>query len=104
MIASFRARRRGVKRRLPLLCQVSRPPTQSYHDSLRLRTFRDFPYLYRAEVVVGVLARALQRADASLDTVRVRVETGLLPPNDVLSAQAQRARQNVQLIHARVRV
>ena len=49
---------------------------------------------------VGVLERALERADATLETVRVRVEAGLLPPNDVLSSQAQRARQNVQLIQA----
>jgi outer membrane protein len=50
---------------------------------------------------VGVLERALERADASLETVRARVDTGLLPPNDALTAQAQRARQFVQLIQAR---
>ena len=48
-----------------------------------------------------VLERALERSDASLETVRARVESGVLPPNDVLSAEAQRARQNVQLIRAR---
>jgi outer membrane protein len=50
---------------------------------------------------VGVLERALTRADASLGDARARVDAGLSPPNDVLSAQAQRARQNVQLIQAR---
>jgi outer membrane protein len=50
---------------------------------------------------VGVLERALARADASLGDARARVDAGLSPPNDVLSAQAQRARQNVQLIRAR---
>lgn len=49
----------------------------------------------------AVLDRALQRADASLADVRARVDSGLLPPNDVQSAQAQRARQRVQLIQAR---
>ena len=49
---------------------------------------------------VRVLERALERSDASLETVRSRVESGVLPPNDVLSAEAQRARQNVQLIQA----
>jgi outer membrane protein TolC len=33
--------------------------------------------------------------------VRARVDTGLLPPNDVLSAEAQRARQSVRLVQAR---
>lgn len=50
---------------------------------------------------VGVLERSLERADASLETVRARVEAGVLPPNDALSAEAQRARQLVQLIQAR---
>jgi len=57
--------------------------------------------LVMARERVGVLDRALARADASLETVRARVEAGVLPPNDVSSAQAQRARQNVQLIQAR---
>ena len=48
-----------------------------------------------------MLERALERADASLGDVRARVDAGVLPPNDVLSAQAQRARQNVRLIQAR---
>lgn len=48
-----------------------------------------------------VLERALQRADVSLADVRARFESGVLPPNDVQSAQAQRARQRVQLIQAR---
>ena len=48
-----------------------------------------------------VLERALERADAGVSDVRARVETGVLPPNEVLSAQAQRARQNVQLIQSR---
>lgn len=49
----------------------------------------------------AVLERALRRADASLDDVRARFDSGVLPPNDVLSAQAQRARQRVQWIQAR---
>jgi outer membrane protein TolC len=57
--------------------------------------------LVTARAEVGVLQQALERADASLADVRSRVETGLLPPNDALSSEAQRARQNVQLIQAR---
>ncbi|MEO7192977.1 MAG: TolC family protein [Vicinamibacterales bacterium] len=48
-----------------------------------------------------VLEHALQRADAALGDVRARVETGVLPPNELSSAQAQRGRQNVQLIQVR---
>ena len=57
--------------------------------------------LVTARERVAVLERSLARAEASLETVRARVEAGVLPPNDVLSAQAQRARQSVQLIQAR---
>jgi outer membrane protein TolC len=48
----------------------------------------------------AVMVRSLARADASLADVAARVDAGILPPNDRLSAQAQRARQNVQLIEA----
>ncbi|MEO8483608.1 MAG: TolC family protein [Acidobacteriota bacterium] len=50
---------------------------------------------------VGVLERSLERADAALSDARARVDSGLAAPNEVLSTQAQRARQNVQLIQAR---
>jgi len=50
---------------------------------------------------IGVLERALERADAQIDAARSRVTAGVSPPNDVLSAQAQRARQQVALIQAR---
>jgi outer membrane protein TolC len=53
----------------------------------------------RARVVV--LERGVARADAHVADVRARVDAGVLPPNDLLSAQAQRARQNVQLIQTR---
>ena len=57
--------------------------------------------LVLARESVGVLERALARSDAAVAVVRARVDAGLLPPNDLLSAQAQRARQNVRLIQAR---
>jgi outer membrane protein len=50
---------------------------------------------------IRVLERALERADAVLADARARVDSGLAAPNEVLSTQAQRARQNVQLIQAR---
>jgi OMF family outer membrane factor len=68
---------------------------------LRLQITASYYELLFARARVDVLARALERADDSLDTVRARVDTGLAPPNESLSAEAQRARQNVQLIQAR---
>ena len=50
---------------------------------------------------VAVLERTDARMDAWLGDVRARVDAGLLPPNDALTAQAQRARQAVQLVQAR---
>ena len=44
---------------------------------------------------------AVERADAYVAEVRARTDAGLLPPNDLLSAQAQRAREAVRLVQAR---
>jgi outer membrane protein len=57
--------------------------------------------LATAQARVAVLERAEERADRIVADVGARVDAGLLPPNDRLSAQAQRARQRVQLIQAR---
>jgi OMF family outer membrane factor len=68
---------------------------------LRLSITTAYYTLLYARARTEVLVRALERADSSLETVRSRVDAGVLAPNDVLSAEAQRARQNVQLIQAR---
>lgn len=65
-----------------------------------LETRTAYWMLVLASERVTVLERTLQRADAQLSDVRARVDAGFLPPNDVLSAQALRARQQVQLIQA----
>jgi outer membrane protein len=49
---------------------------------------------------VTVLERALARSDQFVTDIGARVDAGLLPPNDRLTAQAQRARQRVQLIQS----
>ncbi len=56
--------------------------------------------LVMARERVAVLERAGVRADAVVADVEARVDAGLLPPNEVLSAQAQRARQRVLRIQA----
>ena len=68
---------------------------------LRLTITDAYYRLLLARARIEVLVRALERADTSLETARARVDAGVLPPNEALSAEAQRARQNVQLIQAR---
>jgi len=70
---------------------------------LRLEITRAYWALVTARDTVGVLEEALRVADAHLTDVRNRRAVGLVPPNDVLSAEAQRAREEVQLIEARNR-
>lgn len=57
--------------------------------------------LVTAREAVGVVEQGLTRMDAYVADVKARVDAGLLPPNDLLSAQAQRARQSVSLIQAK---
>jgi len=54
-----------------------------------------------ARETARVVEQGLARTDAAVADVKARVDTGFLPPNDLLSAQAQRARQAVALIQAR---
>jgi outer membrane protein TolC len=70
-------------------------------QDLRLDVIRAYWLLVTARENVGVLQANVQRMDAWVGDVQARVTAGLLPPNDLLSAQAQRAHQNVQLIQAR---
>ena len=65
---------------------------------------RDHPRLLggrHSRESVTVLTESLRRMDATLEDVRNRLEVGLIPPNDVLSVEAQRSRQQLLLIQAR---
>ncbi|MEZ5315864.1 MAG: TolC family protein [Vicinamibacterales bacterium] len=68
---------------------------------VRLVVSQAYWRLVTARRRVDVLQRALDRADAVVRDAQSRIDAGVAPPNEVLSAQAQRARQNVQLIQAR---
>jgi outer membrane protein TolC len=68
---------------------------------LRLEVTRAFWALLTARESAHVLEEAVRRVDAQLADVRARFDAGLVPPNDVLSVEAQRARQEVALIEAR---
>jgi outer membrane protein TolC len=70
-------------------------------QELTLEITRAYWTLVTARESVAALERTEARMDAWLRDVRARVDAGLLPPNDALTAQAQRARQAVQLVQAR---
>lgn len=67
---------------------------------LRLEVTRAYWALVTAGETVRVLEEALARADAHLRDVRSRFDAGLVPPNEVTAVEAQRARQQMQLIEA----
>jgi outer membrane protein TolC len=56
--------------------------------------------LVTAHETVGVLDQGLQRTDAWVGDVQARLDAGLVSPHEVLTAKAQRARQQVQRIQA----
>jgi outer membrane protein len=70
-------------------------------NDLRLEITRAYWAVVTAEAAVGVLTESLKRIDATIEDVRNRLKVGLVPPNDVLSVEAQRSRQQVLLIQAR---
>src|SRR6185295_4712150 len=68
---------------------------------LKLEITQKYWQLVTSRQSVQVLEQALKRTDAWVGDVRARVDAGFLPPNDLLSAQARRARESVQLIQSR---
>lgn len=70
-------------------------------QDVRLEVSRAYWTFVTARESVSVIEQALRRTDAWVGDVKTRVDTGVLPPNDLLTAQAQRARHAVQLIQAR---
>ena len=67
----------------------------------RLEATRAFWALVTATQAESVVQRALDTLDAHLRDLRSRLDQGLIPPNDVLSAEAQRSHQQVMVIDAR---
>jgi outer membrane protein TolC len=73
----------------------------SARADLRLETARAFWALVTARSAVSVLERALERANTHVSDVRQRLDAGLVPPNELASAEAQESRQRVAAIEAR---
>lgn len=73
-------------------------------SDLRLEVARSFWALVTSRATVGVLEQGLQRAQTHLGDARQRFDAGLVPPNEVASAEAQESRQRMLLIEARNQV
>jgi outer membrane protein TolC len=67
---------------------------------LRLEITRAFYAVTTARDTEDVLRRSLEAADAHLRDVRSRLASGLIPPNDVSSAEAQVSHQRVLAVEA----
>lgn len=68
---------------------------------LRLDVTRAYWGAVTSAQTVHVVEQSLQRLESHIKDLRARLDAGLIPPNDVLSAEAQRSRQEVQVIDAR---
>jgi outer membrane protein TolC len=68
---------------------------------LRLEITRAFWALVTAGEAQQVLEQSVASLDAHVRDVRSRFDQGLVPPNEVLSAEAQRSRQRVFALEAR---
>ena len=75
--------------------------TRTAEADVTLDIARAYWTLVTARETAVVVEQGLVRIDAYVSDVKARVTAGFLPPNDLLSAQAQRARQNVALIQAK---
>ncbi len=67
---------------------------------LRLEITRAFWALVTARETAGVLRRSLEGTDAHVRDLRNRLDQGLIPPNDVLTGDAQLARERLLAIDA----
>ncbi len=75
--------------------------TRTAEADVTLDVARAYWTLVTARESTRVVEQGLVRLDAYVSDVKSRFDAGFLPPNDVLSAQAQRARQAVALIQAK---
>jgi outer membrane protein len=67
---------------------------------LRLEITRAFWALVSAREAEHVLARSLESITAYVGDLRARLDQGLIPPNELLSAQAQQSRERLVSIEA----
>ncbi len=68
---------------------------------LRLEVSRAYWALVTAAEAARVLEESVERADAHVRDVKAMFDAGLVPPSDVSLGEAQRSRQQLQLIEAK---
>ena len=68
---------------------------------LRLEVARAFWAVVTARTTVDVLEQGVARSQAHVTDVRQRFANGLVPPNDIASAEAQQSRARMLAIEAR---
>ena len=68
---------------------------------LRLETTRAFWALVTATESVRVVSESVKRVESQLADVRARFDAGFLPPNDVLTVEANVSRQQTLLLEAK---
>ena len=73
---------------------------QAARNDLRLEITRAFWALVTARETEAVLARSLDAVNSQVKDLRSRLTSGLIPPSDVSSAEAQASRQQVLAIEA----
>ena len=74
--------------------------TQVAQADLRLEVARRYWAVVTAGASISVLTEGVTRAQANVTDVRARLDAGLIPPNELASAQAQESRQRLLLIEA----
>jgi outer membrane protein TolC len=67
---------------------------------LRLEITRAFWALVTAREAEQVFRRSLERIDAHVRDLQTRLDQGLVPPNEVLTAEAQRSRERLLALEA----
>jgi len=80
--------------------QAAGEDLEAARADLRLEITRAFWAIVTARETEHVLAQSIDSVDAHVRDLRTRLQQGLIPPNEVLTAEAQQARQRVAAIEA----
>ena len=80
--------------------QASGEELAAARSDLRLEITRAFWSLVTAREAEQVLVRALESSAAYVRDLRARLDQGLIPPNELLSAEAQQSRERLVSIEA----
>lgn len=81
--------------------QASGKDLEQARADLRLETTRAFWALVTATESVRVVSESVTRVESQLNDVRARFDAGFLPPNDVLTVEANVSRQQTLLLDAK---